>query len=149
MAPVKGLKGEKLLIQIGDGATPEVFAIDCLINTDRGIKFSSDTTDTNLPDCDNPGAPAWKFRNKDGFAAEISGAGKTHTPSLKLFWDWFNSDDGKNCRVLVDATAANGGGYWVGSFKCTDFEVTGTPKEYADCSITLQSDGVVTWVDAL
>ncbi|OLP44647.1 phage tail tube protein [Rhizobium oryziradicis] len=149
MAPVKGLKGEKLLVQIGDGASPETFVIDCLINTDRGIKFSSDTTDTNLPDCDNPGAPAWKFRNKDGFSAEISGSGKVHTPSVKLFWDWFNSDEGKNVRVLVDVAVGVGGGYWIGAFKLTDFDVTGTPKEYADCSVTLQSDGVITWVDAV
>lgn len=149
MAPIKGVKGEKLLVQIGDGASPEVFSIDCLINAERGIKFSSDTTNTNLPDCENPSLPAWKATNKDGFGAEISGAGKVHAPSVKLFWNWFNSDEGKNVCVLVDVAAGIGGGYWLGSFKLTDFDVTGTPKEYADCNITLHSDGVVTWVDAV
>lgn len=149
MAPIKGLKGESLLVQIGDGATPtEVFAHDCLINAERGIQFSSDTTDDTLPDCDAPGSPGWKEVLKDGLSATVTGGGKLHTSSVADWYAWFDSDDSRNCRIKVDASAANGGGYWAGAFKLTQFEVTGERKQYATTSSTLVSSGPITWVDA-
>ena len=62
MAPVKTLSGKKLLVQIGDGAQPEVFAADCMINAERGIAFSVDSNDFVIPDCDNPDQAGFKER---------------------------------------------------------------------------------------
>lgn len=148
--PVATLQGENLAIKIGDGATPvEGFTKDCLINTDRGIAFSSDVTDIMVPDCDDPSLPGWKQRLKDGMSAEISGAGVLHTKSVESWFNWVSTDVAKNVRVeLQGVTGANGGGYWQGAFKLTQFEVTGNRKELSNASITLQSHGVVTWVDA-
>ncbi len=53
-------EGGQILVKIGDGADPEVFASDCLINTDKGIDFSSDSTDFVVPDCVDPTAPGFK-----------------------------------------------------------------------------------------
>src|SRR5690606_5262328 len=93
MAIVKSMSGTSLLVQIGDGASPEVFAADCLINTDRGISFSSDENRQIIPDCDNPDDPAWQTLDKDGLTATISGAGMLHTASVPDWNDWFNSND--------------------------------------------------------
>ena len=50
MTAVPRVSGSKLLVQIGDGATPtEAFAHDCLINTQRGIQFSSETNEWGTP----------------------------------------------------------------------------------------------------
>lgn len=72
-----------------------------------------------------------------------------HTPSVKEWADWFASDDAKNVRVLLNGVLlADGGGHWAGAFKLTGWEVTGTRNEKATVTVTLESDGPVTWVDA-
>jgi predicted secreted protein len=149
MAPVKKIAGENLLVQIGDGGGPETFTHDCLINTERGIQFQSDSNQEVIPDCNNPSDPGWKTLNKDGLTATITGAGMLHTPSVETWFNWFNSDDAKNCRVLLNGVLlANGGGYWAGAFKLTNFEITGPRKQSSTVSVTLVSDGAVTWHDA-
>lgn len=148
MALAETMNGEKLLIQIGDGATTEVFAHPCLVNTDRGIQFSSDTSDNLLVDCLNPSDPAWYEREKDGLSATVNGSGKLHTSSIAMFFNWWKGADPKNVRIKVDVTSAKGGGYWQGAFHCTEFEVSGTRKEKAETSITLISTGPLTWTAA-
>lgn len=149
MAPVKTINGTQLLVQIGDGASPEVFAADCLINTDRGISFSSDTNEFIVPDCDSPDDPAWKETTKDGLAAAITGGGMLHSSSIPDWHDWFISKDTKNVRVLMNnVSLANGGGHWAGAFHLTSWELSGTRNEKATVSVTLASSGVVTWVPA-
>lgn len=149
MAIVKSMSGTSLLVQIGDGAEPEVFAADCLINTDRGITFSSDENRQIIPDCDNTDDPAWQTLDKDGLTATISGAGMLHTSSVPDWNDWFNSNDAKNVRVLLNGvTLANGGGHWAGKFKLTSWEVTGARNGRAEVTVTLGSDGPVEFVPA-
>lgn len=148
MAPVKSINGQKLLVQIGDGASPEVFAADCLINTERGIQFSADTSESIVPDCDDPDAPAWKETTKDGLSATINGSGTLHTTSIETWFDFFRGGETKNIRFKVDASGANGGGYWQGAFHLNAFEITGTRNEKSTCSVTLVSSGIVGWVDA-
>lgn len=148
MTAVKTMVGEKLLIQIGDGGTPtEVFAHDCLINADRGIQFSADTTDVVVPDCDDPSAPAWKQLFKDGIQIQVSGGGVLHTTSLESWFNWMNSDTEKNVRVKFDVTGANGGGYIAVPMKLTAFAVNGSRKNNSTVDVTLMSHGVATWTD--
>lgn len=149
MTQVSAMQGTKLLVQIGDGGGTEVFAHDCLINTDRGISFASDESRQVIPDCDSPDDPAWQTLDKDGLTATISGAGMLHTASVPTWDAWFRSNDGKNVRVLLNGVGAGaGGGHWAGSFKLTGWEITGTRNDKARVSVTLGSDGEVTWVDA-
>ncbi len=149
MASIKSLNGRQLLVQIGDGASSETFAHDCLINTERGIQFASESNREPLGDCDDPDKAVWSVFNKTSLSATISGAGRLHTPSLPTWWAWMNSDDAKNVRVLVNGvTGANGGGYWAGAFKLASFEVSGPETGRATVSVTLESDGEVSWVDA-
>lgn len=149
MTAVPRVTGSKLLVKIGDAASPEVFTADCLINTSRGIQFQSDTNEFVMPDCDNPDDPAWKSVTKDGLSATISGAGMLYTASVADWYDWFNGDDSKNIQFALNVPAASGGGYWEGAFKLTQFEVTSDGnKDQSTCNVTLVSDGPVTWNDA-
>lgn len=148
MAAVKAINGTSLLVQIGDGGGTEVFTHDCLINTSRGIQFASETNRQTIPDCDALDATAWQSLSKDGLTATINGAGMLHTASVETWFNWFNSDDAKNVRVLLNGvTGANGGGYWAGAFKLTGFEVTGDRNAKAECTVTLENDGAITWTD--
>lgn len=148
MAVVKTMNGTLLLVQISDGASPEVFAHDCLINAERGIQFSSDTNEFLVPDCDTPEEPAWKETTKDGLSASITGGGMLHTTSVSTWFTWFKDDATKNVRVNVNVSLANGGGYWAGAFHLTGFEVSGNRNEKATVSVTLISSGPITWTAA-
>lgn len=149
MALVKAMNGTSLLVQIGDGAGPEVFAHDCLINASRGIQFQSETNRETIPDCTTPDSPAWSSLSKDAFSATITGEGMLHTSSVETWFTWFNGDIAKNVRVLFNGvTLANGGGHFAGAFKLTGWEITGERNQKATVSVTLESDGPLTWVDA-
>lgn len=149
MALVKAMNGTSLLVQIGDGETPEEFVHDCLINATRGIQFQSETNRQTIPDCEAPDAPAWSSLSKDSFSATITGEGMLHTASVADWAAWFAGDVAKNTRVLLNGVSlANGGGHWAGAFKLTGWEVTGERNQKATVSVTLESDGAVTWVPA-
>lgn len=149
MATVNTMNGTKLLVQIGDGGSPtEVFASDCMINTERGIQFQADTNEFIVPDCDNPDDPAWKVVTKDGLSATITGSGMVHSSSVETFFNWLIDADTKNVRFKSNVTAGNGGGWFSGAFHLTQFELTGNRNEKAMFTCTLVSSGVVTWTDA-
>lgn len=149
MAEAKTLAGKSLLIKVSDGGGTPVFAHPCLINAARGIQFSSSTNERRIPDCADPELIAWTKINKVSLSAKISGAGVLNTPDTELYFGWFNSDSSKDVRVeLSGVVLANGGGWWAGAFKCTDFGVDGDIGDETQCSLTLASHGAVAWVDA-
>lgn len=148
MTALPRVTGSKLLVQIVDSNSPDVFTHDCLINTQRGIQFASETNEVIMPDCDNPDDPAWKSVTKDGLSVTITGAGMLYAASVETWWDWFKADTAKAVRFNLNLTGAEGGGYWAGSFKLTQFEVSADGnKETATANVTLVSDGAVTWTD--
>lgn len=135
------INGEQILIKIGDGADPEVFAHPALINTDRGIAFSSSVNSTPNPDPANPSAPAWNATDKDGLSATISGAGLLDLGDVADYFDWYEGQGTKNVEVVLQKT---GGLKFKGAFHLSEFQITGQRKNKATCSITLVSDGAVT-----
>lgn len=147
MADVKTLAGEKLLIQIGDGATPEVFSHDCLINLDRSFALTGDVSDQIVPDCDNPEAAAFKQRFIDGLSGDISGSGVLHTASVESWFAWLTSAAAKNVRVKLDVAGALGGGYFAAAYKLSGMTLTGSRKLNSTVDVSLVSHGVITWVD--
>lgn len=149
MTAAKTIKGKSLLIQVGDGAGPEVFAHPCLINSDRGIVFTAETNETRVPDCDDPELIAWVNREKVSLSATINGSGTLHTADVEDFSDWFESESTKNMRVKLNGVVlANGGGHWAGAFHLVSFEVTGSLGELVQCSMSFASSGAVPWVPA-
>jgi hypothetical protein len=147
MANIKTLVGEKLLIQIGDGATPEVFTHDCLINAERGAQHNSNTSEELLIDCDDPSAPGFMEVFKNGLSISVSGGGKLHTPSVETWWNWWNSDTAKNVRIKIDAPGADGGGYIAVPMKLTQFNIVGSRKAHTTVDVTLMSHGSAAWTD--
>lgn len=144
MAAPTTVRGSQLLIKIGDGGSPEAFAHPCTINADRGISFDAEMGENNIPDCDDPEAPAWVGREKRTKSATINGAGILSAADQDIFFDWFDSENGKNVKVYTDIAGASGGRVYTGLFHCSKFEITGNRGEKALCNITLVSDGAVT-----
>jgi predicted secreted protein len=146
MATVKNARGVKLLLKVGDGASPEVFTAYCSINAQRGIKFSSTTNEFDDIDCDDPDALAFVLTEKKNVKASIDGAGTLNTPDVQDFFDWVTSADSKNCHMVLDVASADGGVIFEGAFHLTDFELTGNRGEKVTTTLSLVSDGVVTAV---
>ena len=138
MTKVGAMLGTKLLVQLGDDASPATFAHDCMINSERGISFSSDANRVIIPDCDNPDDPAWSEVMKDGLSATITGAGILNLATVTTWNTWFQNDTFKDVRVNLNET---GGGYWEGPAKLTSWEVTGTRNDKATVSVTIESHG--------
>lgn len=138
MAQPSTITGVQLLVKIETAADSGVFTHPCLINAERGIQFQSDTNQEVVPDCDNPDDPGWKLATKDGMSATITGAGKLDTDSIAAFDAWFRVDTAKTIRVYV-----NDIGYWSGSFKLSEWSLSGERGTRASCSVTMISDGEV------
>ena len=143
MALVAIKEGEKLLVQIGDGAGPEVFTHDCLINLDRAFEITADTNQTNVPDCASVDAPSVKKTRKTAYNATISGRGLLHTTSLPTWDAWVLSKNTKNVKVTTDV--ATGGRTYTGAYHLTKLSLSGTPVEgYQEVNVELILDGALT-----
>ena len=144
MAQAKTARGTALLVKVGNGATPEVFAHNCTINGQRALQFSAQTNDVNVPDCDTPEQLAWVEREKVSVGAQITGEGVLNTTDLATYFDWVTGEDTKNVKVVVDVPSGDGGRIMSGAFHCTQFDISGNRGEKVTASITLQSSGAVT-----
>lgn len=144
MAAVQHARGVKLLVKVGDGATPEVFSVYCTINAARGITFTSATNEFPEIDCSNPDQVSWLVREKSTLSVNVSGAGMLNTPDTEAFFLWWKDEDPKNCQVIVDVPDADGGVIFEGAFHLTEFGITGDRGAKMEATLTLVSDGEVT-----
>lgn len=140
MTAITTLRGTALYIKVEDDASPATYAHPCLINTKRGIKFTSSSNKVITPDCDNPNDPAWQEVIKDALSAAIDGAGKHDNKAATVsFYDaWFRSPTSKSVKVYLGTL-----GYWKGDFHLTNWEITGDRGDNCDASITLESHGAL------
>lgn len=145
MAKPTTLSAAKLLVMIGNGAGPEVFTAPCGL-TSRGINFSKDSNDTQVPDCDDPDAPVWIERVTTSLSAEITGSGVLAKEALATWRDFFFSTESKNLQIKLDG--GTGWGHWAGAFLCTAFNVTGELGDKVSVEVTFANDGEVEWVAA-
>lgn len=128
-------------ILFGDGADPEVFATMCTLNSSRGLSSSAETTDRNIPDCDDDLLPSATLRYPSAISHEISGSGVLEAADAKEFADWLASGAPKNIRIELGTT---GGTRWSGAFVITSFNITAETKDVVNAEITLASHGAVT-----
>jgi predicted secreted protein len=145
MALADTIRGNQILINVGDGADPEVFAHPCLINTSRGISFTTQNNQVIIPDCSNPSDPAWTQTIKESMSAAINGAGTLNVPDVETYFNWLKSPNSKNVQAVVGTVSPVLGGYFAAAFDLTEFEITGDRGGLAEVSLSMASNGVVTW----
>ena len=143
MAQPDTFNGSKILIKIGDGSDPEVFATKCTINASRSVQGTATTVDTVVPDCEDPDAPAWTEREKDALSYTLTGDGVHDAGDIEFFTEFLEQAASRNCQVIV-ADGIAGAFSLTGKFHLTDYQVSGARKEKAQGSMTFISDGVVT-----
>lgn len=139
MAKPTTKKFSQFLIQLGDGASPEVFTAPCGL-TSKGFNQSKSMQETAVPDCDDPDAPSYSEKGVDTISSEISGSGVLAMEALDTWKAFFASTDSKNVRIEIV-----GKGYWQGLFHLTTFNITSQRGQKINVDITLQNDGEYIW----
>jgi len=140
-------EASKVLIKIGDGGSPEQFVAPCGLTT-KGINFTKNTNETNVPDCADPDAPAWTERSVISMSNEVSGNGVLAMESRDAWQEFFESGVSVNCQVWIDVPLASHGGYWQGAYHLTGMNVTAELGNKVQIAVTMQNDGPVVWTDA-
>lgn len=97
-------------VYLGDGASPEQFAAPCGF-TQKALNLSSASSETLVPDCDDPEAPAWTEREVSSLSAQVSGQGVMARESRDAWREWWESGLPKTIRVQFDDAT---GGYYEG-----------------------------------
>lgn len=144
MAQPTVLPGTKLLILVGDGNSPEVFAQPCGLTT-TGIDFKASTNTTLIPDCDDPEAPAWEAKDINGLSASVTGSGVMAAEAFDTWNDWFQAIEPKNCQIKLDSAEL---GYWQGKFILSDLKFGGQRGQKITIDVTMDNTGEVVWVPA-
>lgn len=139
---VDTLSGEQILVQLGDGASPETFAHDCMINGSRSLSLTAATRDQTIPNCTDPSKPDKVVRDVESTDSQISGEGKLHNSST-LAW---MQRVGKTVNVRVRSA-----GVWrvAGAYIVSQFDITGQAREFATAQVTLvQADAPTIGADS-
>lgn len=138
MATIAPVLGEKLLVQLGDGNSPELFSAPNMINTTRGVSVSTTAETEELMDLANPSAPAQTVRYVKATDVKIDGAGMVSKADGYDWLEWSLSGEVRNIKV-TDGT-------WVltGPFILSSYQVSGERRKSTECQMTLEQAGPVT-----
>jgi len=137
MTQASTLKFSQFLIKLGDGAAPETFAAPCGLNS-RGFSRTAATSDTNVPDCDDPDAPSYLDRDVVSLSASLSGSGVVADEDFDTWDTWHMSGASKNIKVTLGTRT------WTMAAKLTKLNVTGQRGKRVEFDAAIDSDGVVT-----
>lgn len=140
----KGTRGVRLVVKVGDGATPQVFKPLCTINAERGITFNAQTNDETISNCEDLDAIAWLVREKASLSVDVTGGGKNNKADNKIMWDWWKSPDPKDVQVVLDDEEVANQITWEGAFHLTQYDITGGEGQKVASTMSLSSDGEVT-----
>ena len=137
----------KFLLLLGDGASPEVFSAPCGF-TDRSLELKADTNSTQVPDCDNPDAPAWETKDISTLSVTVTGQGVLALEALPKWRDWYFSATPKNVRVQLALPAGKGPGYYQGAAILTSLKHDSAVGEKIKLSVNIENTGAWSWVAA-
>lgn len=103
----------KFIIQVGDGAAPEVFKAICGLTT-KGLDITNNTSSTVVPDCANEDAPAYEETSTTSQVVSFSGSGVFAQEDALEMLQWALSGLSRNCRVYPSNAAAGDIDYFSG-----------------------------------
>lgn len=145
MAQPTVTRGSNFLLKIWDGAA---YTAPCGL-TNVVLNDSTNVNDIDLPDCADPTLISWLGREPQSRGVEISADGVLDTTVLDTYRAFKADSNGELCRIeLANVSLANGGGYWQGTFHLTQLQITGQRGQKVQVSLSLVSDGEVTWTNA-
>ena len=110
-----GNQTTRFIIQLGDGGDPETFGFTCGANA-RNVTLQNNLGEATALDCDNPldvVPSVLRFLESQDTSASISGS--VTTEAWPTWRAWADAGDAKNCKLFLDESGANNGGFWDGS----------------------------------
>ena len=134
--------GSQILVKVGNGASPEVFAHANIINMERGITFSTEVAVDQLPDLADQSLPAQTHRRIIATDVVINGSGKLPAGDSLEWVEWWNTGAVKNLQIT------DGHFLVTGPFVLENFNPSGDRTALVECSVTLSQAGPVTVSEA-
>ncbi|GHC12515.1 phage major tail protein, TP901-1 family [Gemmobacter nanjingensis] len=138
-------KGRKLLIKIGNGATPtEVFTVLCGL-TSKTMTINNNEIDVTTADCTDPGGAMWTEVLAGAKRVSVSGNGLFKDEAAEATLNTLAMDDDPiaNFQVIVPDFGTFRGGFFVSSV-----EYGGEQEGGVTYSLALASTGAVTFTAA-
>lgn len=145
-----GRQTTRLIVQLGDGATPtEAFAHTCGANS-FNIKLTNNLGEATVLDCDDPlDAPAVIVRHLESQDTSVTIAGTVTTAAFAMWRLWADTAVEKNIRILIDESLANNGGYWGLPAFLSDFELVKESSGKVQFTGTITGAGSRVWTAAV
>lgn len=141
----------RMLILLGDGASPETFAYPCGANA-RSVTFTNNTGEEVLLDCDDPlDTPSAVNRWVESQDTQMSISGRVATESLATWREWADASGAaaiKNIRVQWDHEAGAGGGYHTLPAILQSLEMGVEAQGTSTFTATIVGAGRRVWTDA-
>jgi hypothetical protein len=137
-------------VYINTANSPDTFVAPCGF-TQKALTLSATSSETNVPDCDDPTAAAWVEREVAALSGQITGSGVMALESLDEWREWFESGDVRPIRAQFDTTLANNGGYYEGNAILTNLGFSTALQQDGNkiqLAVTIDSAGEWTWFDA-
>lgn len=134
------VKGTKVALQLGDGATPEIFTTVCGINT-KGLQRTRAVNDAILYDCTDPDAIPITEREEGATDWSISGSGYAQVSELPRLEAAYATP--ANWKLVFFGVGTTIVREYTGNAIMTDFNLGATNGEKASISITLSGNGVL------
>lgn len=143
MARPVTVKFGKLFVRLSDGASPPAFAPPCGF-TSKAFNRSKTLNSVTIPNCDDPDAPAWEARDVQSMSGTITGSGVLIKAAVPVWERALESTDSIECEVELEYPDG-GSDFYTGRFHLESFEITGAQGERVNVSVTMQSDGAITY----
>ena len=138
MAAPTTAKFGKFRVLLGDSASPIVYTAPCGF-TSKSLTLTKNLQEINLPDCDDPDAPAWVGRDVQSLSASISGEGVLASESAPDWFAAYEDTDSVPVRVEIEFTTIT----WVytGFMHVAEMVLGAEQGGRVTANISMQSDG--------
>lgn len=139
-------QGQKYVIEMGDGETPEVFTRVGLINTSVSIASILNMEEAELPDLDDFDAPYFIDREARSHDLTVEGSGNIDQRYVADFLDLHMGERaGQVVNLKLKQVTAAGGWTITCPFYVSNFAIEGTYKQMATCQISFAKAGSPTF----
>lgn len=136
--------GRALLVKIGDGETPEVFANLCGLNS-KSLTINNSAIDVTTPDCTAPEGALWTETLNGLKNVSISGDGlfEDSVAEARMNTIAMGADNTCNFEVVIPDF-----GSYSGAFRLASVDFGGETEGGVTYSLSLESNGAITFVAA-
>lgn len=136
--------GRALLVKIGDGESSETFSNLCGLNS-KSLTINNSSIDVTTPDCTTPEGALWTATLAGLKNLSVSGDGffEDSTAEARMNTVAMSADNAVNMQVVVPDF-----GTYAGAFRISSLEFGGETEGGVTYSISLESNGVVTFTAA-